>query len=342
MRHILYIATLFALLCCSGHPSEVRLKGEFAHLEQGEFLIYSDNGTSGGLDTLKIRDGAFAYALPLQETTTLHMLYPNQSELVIFATPGADVRIKGDAYSLSEVAVSGDENNEVYTDFRMATNGKSAAETRATARDYLLEHPTQEVSHFLFTTYFLSDSTATASETAELYDSLCRACPEDLELSRLAVHVRSKDLIKVGNPLPDFSLTLKPGLGDCGDTLRQICRDDYKGKYLFIAFWASWKSGSQSANYRARRLRHDMKQRGKELSIISYSLDTDESRLRQVQKSDSIDYPLYCDFLSLSSPLAMQWGICTFPFYILVNPDGEIVATGSEWMREIDPVAKTW
>ena len=28
-------------MCCTGHPKEVRLKGEFEHLEQGVYLIYS-------------------------------------------------------------------------------------------------------------------------------------------------------------------------------------------------------------------------------------------------------------------------------------------------------------
>ena len=176
---------IFALLCCTGHPKEVRLEGEFEHLDQGNFLIYSTDEALDRLDTLHIQDGIFSYTLPTIQPATLHILYPNQSELVVFATPGADILIKGDAQNLNEVEVSGSEENERYTEFRLEVNGKSAAETKSIAHDYILQYPTLVMSRYLLTTYFLCDSITSASEATELYDSLCRACPDDLVLSRL-------------------------------------------------------------------------------------------------------------------------------------------------------------
>ena len=330
---------LFTFSSCTGHPEEVRLKGEFEHLEQGEFLIYSTDEALDRLDTLRIEDGTFSYKLPTTQTATLHILYPNLSELVIFANPGADILVKGDAQNLSEVEVSGSEDNECYTKFRQDTNGKSAKEAKGIAREYILEHPTLAMSQYLFTNYFLCDTATSAHEATELYDSLCRACPEDLALSKLSIHVRAIDKIKPGNMLPDFALTLKPEHGGNGNEERTIRRADYKGKRLLIAFWASWKSGSQSALYRARRLRRELKGKGKEIELISYSLDADERRLSVIEKRDSIDYPSYCDFLCLSSPLAQKWGIRQLPYFILVAPDGRIVAAGSEWIKDIDKAA---
>jgi len=331
---------LFLLLSCTGHPGEVRLKGDFEHLEQGEFLIYSTDEALDRLDTLRIQDGSFTYKLPTQQPATLHILYPNLSELVVFATPGADIRIKGDAQNLSEVTVTGSEDNECYTRFRQDTHGKPAKETKGIARDYILENPTLAVSQYLFTTYFLSDTATSAREATELYDSLCRACPDDLVLSKLSAHVRAIDKIKVGSPLPDFTLTLKPGHGGNGDEERTIQRADYKDKLLLIAFWASWKGGSQSAIYRARRLRRELKERGKKVELISYSLDADEKRLTALEKRDSIDYPSYCDFLCFSSPLVQKWGIRELPYYILVNTDGRIIAAGTDWMKDIGHVVE--
>ena len=331
---------LLLLTSCTGHPHEVRIKGEFEHLEQGEFLIYSTDEALERLDTLRLQDGTFSYTLPTQQTATLHILYPNLSELVVFATPGADILIKGDAQNLSEVEVSGSEDNEHYTEFRQETNGKSAAETKSIARDYILRHPTLAMSQHLFTTLFLCDTTTTASEATELYDSLSRACPDDLALSKLSTHVRALGKIQVGNPLPDFSLPLKPGHAGNGTEPRTIRRDDYKGKRLFIAFWASWRSGSQSALYRARRLRRELKAKGKDIELISYSLDADEKRLHYLEERDSIDYPSYCDYRCLASPLVQQWGIKELPYFILVGPDGRIVACGSEWLRDIDKAAE--
>ena len=339
MKNLVFIAISFALLCCTGHPGEVRLEGEFAHLEQGEFLIYSSDEGLDRLDTLRIQDGSFSYSLPTQETATLHILYPNRSELIVFATPGADLRIEGDAQNLSEVKVSGSEDNECYTDFRLEANGKSANEARAIARSYILAHPTLAMSRHLFSTYFLCDTATSVREVTELYDSLSRACPDDLVLSKLAVHVRAKDKLLVGEPLPDFSLVLKPGHGGNGVEERTIQRADYEGKPLLIAFWATWKSGSQNAVYRARRLHREMKGRGKDINLISYSLDIDEKRLRRIEERDSIDYPSYCDFRCLSSPLVQQWGIRELPYFVLVAPDGRIAAMGSNWVRDIQSAA---
>lgn len=339
MKNLAYIAISFALLCCTGHPKEARLEGEFANLEQGEFLIYSTDEALDRLDTLRIVDGIFSYTLPTVQPATLHILYPNQSELVVFAGPGDDIVIKGDAQNLSEVEVSGSEDNELYTEFRQETNGKSAEETKNIAHNYILEYPTHAVSRYLFTTYYLCDEEASVKETTALYDSLCRACPDDLALSKLSSRVRSFGLLRVGNPLPDFSLTLKPGHGGNGTEQRTIKKGDYDGKLLLIAFWANWKGGSAGAIYRARRLRRELKGKGKDIELISYSLDADETQLYRNEERDSIDFPSYCDFLSLSSPLVQKWGIRELPYIILVTPDGNIAASGSDWMTDIQPVA---
>ncbi|MBR1500207.1 MAG: DUF4369 domain-containing protein [Bacteroidaceae bacterium] len=337
---LLSSSIFFLFLCCTGHPDEARLKGKFEHLEQGEFLIYSTDEELDRLDTLKLQDGSFSYTLPALQTATLHILYPNASELVVFANPGADILIKGDARNLSEVEVSGSDDNEAYTKFRQEALGKSASEQKAIARDFILEHATLDMSRYLFTTFFLCDSTTTPEEATELYDSLSRARPDDLALSKLSQHVRALGLMRVGQPLPDFSLTLTPGHGGNGDEERTIGRSDYEGKLLLIAFWAGWKSGSQSALYRSRRFRREMKGKGKEVNLLSYSLDVDTKRLTSIEKRDTIDYPSYCDFRSFSSPLVREWGIRNLPFYVLVTPDGRIAASGTDWLKDIQPAVE--
>ena len=259
---------------------------------------------------------------------------------MVFANPGADILIKGDARNLSEVEVSGSEDNESYTEFRQEILGKPAAEQKAIAHDYILQYAKLEMSRYLFTTFFLCDSTTTADEAVELYDSLSRARPDDLALSKLAVHVRSLGLMRVGQPLPDFSLTLTPGHGGNGDEEQTVQRSDYEGQLLLIAFWAGWKSGSQSALYRARRVRRELKGRGKDINLISYSLDIDKKRLSTIEERDSIDYSSYCDFRSFASPLVKEWGIRELPFFVLVTPDGRIAASGSDWMKDIEPVVE--
>ena len=64
----------------------------------------------------------------------------------------------------------------------------------------------------------------------------------------------------------------------------------------------------------------------------------DERRLSSLEKRDTIDFPSYCDYRSLASPLVQKWGIRELPYFILAAPDGTIAASGSDWMKDIQPV----
>ena len=173
---LLYISAILTLLGCGNNAGQFRIRGNFDHLEQGEFYIYSPDGGMDRLDTLRLVDGAFDYTASLTGEATYHILYPNFSELVIFGQEGKQVKVKGDARSLSDVEVKGTKDNELYTKFRKEARQLPQQEETQLARRYMLEHPTSAVSRFLFCKYYLLSPSADAKETKEVYDSLCRAC----------------------------------------------------------------------------------------------------------------------------------------------------------------------
>lgn len=338
MRHkLFYIAALLTLLSCSSHPGEVNIRGRFAHLEQGEFFIYSSDGGMDRMDTLRIRDGEFRYTLPLEGDATLHILYPNFSQLTIFAHGGDDIKVDGDAQNLSEVEVKGTKDNELYTEFRKEILQQSSKEARQTARQYALEHPTLALSRYLLREYFLLADSVSHAEVTEIYDSLCRACPDDVTLVRLSSSVRSHGVIAIGQRLPDFKLQTRKSFFPDGQGDRVITNKDFSGGYLLISFWAGWKTGSQSALYRNRRTIRDMKAKGVKFNVISYSLEGSENLLRRVEERDSVSYYSYCDFKLFDSPLARDWDVSQLPFFVLAGPDMKVVAFGSDWQKDIEP-----
>ncbi len=342
-RTLFYIATLLALLCCSEHPGEVRIRGKFAHLEQGEFFIYSPDGGIDRMDSLHIRDGRFAYNFPLEGKATMQILYPNQSRLTLFAKSGDDIKVEGDAQNLNGVKVSGTEDNELYTRFRLESQGLSAEEVRSLANNYILAHPTLAMSQHLFREYFLLADSMDVREVRAVFDSLCRANPDDVLLSRMARTVHAYGLIRPGKTLPTFSLTIRPekkeAPKDSLKTGRTVKSEEYKDEYLLIVFWAGWKSGSQSGLFRARTFRRKIKKEYK-LNLLSYSLDIEEETLKRIEERDSINYPSFCDFQCWHSPLAEQWGIRELPYFILVGPNLHIIACGSDWANDIEPKAR--
>ena len=287
-------------------------------------------------------DGAFDYTASLTGEATYHILYPNFSELVIFGQEGKQVKVKGDARSLSDVEVKGTKDNELYTKFRKEARQLPQQEETQLARRYMLEHPTSAVSRFLFCKYYLLSPSADAKETKEVYDSLCRACPGEILLSNLAQDVRSKGIIQKDATLPDFKLKTREGRLNPDDSIhviksRVLTRNGCKDSTLLFVFWASWRNGSLSALYQARKLR---KESQRKVLPISYSLDVDENQLKNIESKDSIDYPSYCDFKCWNSTLVRQWGIKDLPYYILVDGNGHIIAEGTDWSADIEPKAK--
>ena len=299
------------------------------------------------MDSLHIREGRFMYEFPLDGLNTMHILYPNYSRLTVFAKSGDDIKVEGDAQNLSEVKVSGTEDNEIYTRFRMESLKMPVPEAREVARKYILQFPTMAVSQYLYREYFLLEDSLDRQDVTEIYDSLCRANPDDVNLSRLSRIVQAYGLLMPGQLMPKFDLKLRKyeEVKDTGgkkkkeerkDTIRTA---DIKGEYLLAVFWASWKSGSQSGLFRARTFRRRIKKENK-LNLLSYSLDVDDEALKRVEKRDTVNYPSYCDFQCWRSPLVEQLNIRELPYFILVGPDQKIIACGSDWMRDIEPKAQ--
>lgn len=300
------------------------------------------------MDTLRLREGKFDYTVPLQEKATYHILYPNFSELVIFGESGKVVKVKGDARSLNEVKVSGTDENETYTKYRRESQNLSGKKLDSLTRDYILQYPTMQMSRFLLNKYFIQPEGTDQQMMHELYDSLCRANPCDVFLSNLSNDVRRKNTIKTGSRIPEFSLTTRKVELKKYKKKKTIIRTiesrtvsdtSYKDKPLLLVFWATWRSGSQSGLYRASRL---MRESENKIQAISYSLDVEDTELKAVERRDSIDYPSICDFKCWNSPLVQQWGIRELPFFILMDKDRKILASGTNWSKDIEPHTKEY
>ena len=336
----LFIIILLAFISCNPNSDIVRITGDFANLEQAEFYIYSPTGAIDRLDTIKIEGGEFEYTARIEGEAIFRLMYPNFSELTIFARPGDEIELRGDAQNLSAVDVDGSDDNEVYTEFREDITDLPSDTSLQIARKVIFKYPRLAVSRYLFQEYFLLSDSLSHGDVAEVYDSLCRANPDDLELSKLSRKVKSYGVLADGQPLPSFRLHTRTSAFSGSEEGREISSREFRGSYLLIAFWGSWKSGSQSALYRVRRFRREMEAKGLQLQAISYSLDADLRELTRIEEADSVDYHSFCDFQSFLSPLVQQWGITDLPYFVLVGPDQKIIAHGSDWFREIEPKVK--
>ena len=326
-RGILYTFCGLTLLSCGGSEGRFRLKGEFDHLQQGEFYIYSNDGGLRKLDTIPVVGGEFDYETALETQATFYLLYPNLSEQVIFGASGDVVTIEGDARNLKAVEVKGNQANRDMTDFRRAQEGKSASESRKAAADFIRQSPASPVSVFLFREYFLRPgSGVSVNEVREHYRALCKAQPDNLQLLYWRADLESLFTeLKKGDKLPDFRLVMEDS--------SEVKTSDYKGKPLLINFWASWENGSSSLMFRIKRL---AREHSGEIGLLSVSLDLNRKGKEGIERRDTVTWPSYCDFLAWESPVVRQFGVRTLPYCILAGKDGRVIAAGT-YEKDIQP-----
>ena len=70
-----YLFTLL-LLSCGVDSDKFRLEGRLRNIHQGEFWVYSMDGSIDGIDTIPVREGRFSYEIPLRSPSTLIVIFP--------------------------------------------------------------------------------------------------------------------------------------------------------------------------------------------------------------------------------------------------------------------------
>ncbi len=290
-----------------------RLEGQFKNLNQGEFYLY--NFKNGTKDTLKINDGRFVYDVELADTTTFVLMFPNFSELPVFAQPGSLVKISGDVSHLKETEVKGTGDNEEMTAFRMATNDLMPPEVKEKAEEFMKEHPTSVSCVYLLRRYFIQSVTPDYPHALELCSMLKDAQPTNVELVQLQHQLQRLQNMRTEGRLPHFTAIDTKGKR-VGDSI-------LNNKVNVIIAWSSWNFDSQNA---IRQLKMVYDEHPRDINVITICLDASPSEGRNIFARDSLKWPNICDGLMWDSPLVTDLGLAFVPDNIVTDAQGNIKA----------------
>ena len=303
----------FFALSCGMPEDQFRLEVQFKNLNQGDFYLF--NYRNGTKDTLHISDGRCTYDVEMHDTTTYVLMFPNFSELPIFAQPGTLVKMTGDVSHLKETEVTGTADNDQMTAFRLATNELMPPELRQKAEEYIREHPSSASSVYLLRRYFIQSVTADYPKALELCSLLLEAQPTSVELVHLHKQLGCLSNMTIGNPLPHFTATDTNGKS-VGDSL-------LRNKANVILAWATWNFESQNA---VRQMKMVWEEHPRDLSVITICLDASPSEGRNIFARDSLSWSNICDGQMWDSPLVTKLGITFIPDNILIDKQGNIIA----------------
>lgn len=279
------VFTLVAALVCTSCGTDsrhFRIDGRLLHLNQGEFYVYSPDGTINGLDTIKVQAGRFSYEVACDRPMTLMIVFPNFTEQPVFAQPGKSVDLKGDASHLKEMTVKGTKDNELMNKFREMIRNAAPPEMKKCAQLFVQDHPESRVGAYLVDRYFIHDANPDTKTAVRLVDLMIEKQPENGYLKRQKRQLTASFVATKGADIPNV-------LGTTVDD-KTIGRVQLtKAPVTVVCALATWKYESMS---QFRRLAaYAASQQGR-VAVVGVSIDASPYLLRsqlasQIGISDS-------------------------------------------------------
>lgn len=279
------VFTLMAALVCTSCGTDsrhFRIDGRLLHLNQGEFYVYSPDGTINGLDTIKVQAGRFSYEVACDRPMTLMIVFPNFTEQPVFAQPGKSVDLKGDASHLKEMTVKGTKDNELMNKFREMIRNAAPPEMKKCAQLFVQDHPESRVGAYLVDRYFIHDANPDTKTAVRLVDLMIEKQPENGYLKRQKRQLTASFVATKGADIPNVLGTTVDG-----KTIGRVQLT--KAPVTVVCALATWKYESMS---QFRRLAaYAASQQGR-VAVVGVSIDASPSLVRsqlasQIGISDS-------------------------------------------------------
>lgn len=264
------VLTLVATLVCTSCGTDsrhFRIDGRLLHLNQGEFYVYSPDGTINGLDTIKVQAGRFSYEVACDRPMTLMIVFPNFTEQPVFAQPGKSVDLKGDASHLKEMTVKGTEDNELMNKFREMIHNAAPPEMKKCAQLFVEDHPESRVGAYLVDRYFIHDANPDTKTAVRLVDLMIEKQPENGYLKRQKRQLTASFVATKGADIPNVLGTTVDG-----KTIGRVQLT--KAPVTVVCALATWKYESMS---QFRRLAaYAASQQGR-VAVVGVSIDASPS-----------------------------------------------------------------
>lgn len=304
-------ASLF--ISCGGESGRFSIAGDFKGFNQGEIYIYGHQG-SHKLDTVSVVKGHFEYRIPLEDTITFVIVFPNYSELPVIGVPSSTIEVSGDATHLKEMQVKGTKDNEELTAFRLKTSDMTPPETAKAAEQFIREHPANPACSYVLDRYFVRTAEPDYRLAARLATVISEAAPADKELAGLSRRLSGVTLLKKGDRLPSFTATDIFG--------KPVSSADLNAKVNVLFVWATWNYESTTIRQQLQRLSDAY---GRDLRILSVCIDASARDCRNYLRRDSIRWSTVCDGRMWESPILQKTGLNNLPDNIITDSKGVII-----------------
>lgn len=312
--HIIIIAAaVVAFGACKG-SKKFEIDGQLLNMDQGTIYVYSSDGLIQNIDTIQIKGGRFEYSRAIERKGTLVLVFPNFSEIPIFAEPGEDAELKGNAQQLNKLTVSGEKDNEVMTTFRMETFEKAPPAIKKIAEETIKKNPETLTAVWLLEKYFIKCQKPEYKKALTYAKEMREQQPENGVLAELIQKLEVLSKGDTSKQLPKFTATDVDG--------KTINNETIKGNKTIIYTAASW-------DYEAlldRNIRQYITDDLYNFHALKISLDASAEQASKPYDSEKTKLFVICQEKMFNSPIMKTLNLYGLGDNIVVDANGKIIA----------------
>ncbi|OYY99398.1 MAG: hypothetical protein B7Y37_14255 [Sphingobacteriia bacterium 28-36-52] len=293
-------------------------------------LQYKDQSQKNRFDTVVIQKDSFQFvgSVPILSRAILYIQSNREKESSIsnrtyscyFILENEDITLK--INSSRNFIVSGSKLNEVHLEFLSGYRAKVkeynglelTQQLKAFTDSFIRINPQSAYSLLLF-----GEKVGQAKQVESLREEF-DVFSAEFKNSPIGIEIQNKlekiSNVTIGKQAPQFSL---PDLK--GNTVQL---SDYKGKYLFLHFWASWCIPCREENSYLVNTYKD--KNNDKLVFLGISVDDVKKDLEKAIQKDKITWQQLATFKGFDQPIMHDFGIRGVPRNFLIDPTGKIIA----------------
>lgn len=150
----------------------------------------------------------------------------------------------------------------------------------------------------------------------ESYQELSEALKQTKAGKELGLAIKTSLSIRAGKPAPDFAMADQNG--------RLVRLSDFRGKYVFLDFWASWCKPCRALQPKLKGLYDALNATGK-FVILAVSLDKEKGAWLKAIEEDNVPWLQVADLGKAQNQAAVLYDVNLIPASFLIGPDGVIL-----------------
>nr|WP_121273873.1 TlpA disulfide reductase family protein [Pedobacter schmidteae] len=305
---------------CQQHKYLIKARLDHVPPKAKAYLFYQV-GKTMVKDSCRVKGGVFTFSglvkEPLQGTLVLgHEGKFDETGYVdsqsVYLETGI-IQIKGKD-TLAKASVWGTAlnlDNQEKQRLMKSIKGQGTVEESMLMSGFVRRHPASRVS-----LDWMIEIGGRDNLVIESYQELSEALKQTKAGKELGLAIKTSLSIRAGKPAPDFAMADQNG--------RLVRLSDFRGKYVFLDFWASWCKPCRALQPKLKGLYDALNATGK-FVILAVSLDKEKGAWLKAIEEDNVPWLQVADLGKAQNQAAVLYDVNLIPASFLIGPDGVIL-----------------